>query len=432
MITDEVKKLLIDSKEKATKKRQEREEQDQIKLQAILHISNKYYSEFNKYIFELIEKGLIIAKKDVDLNDLSNDNEVSIEFYNNTFCQAKVSSKRGIKGWVSYAEERFYRDPVISIHLNAFDVKNMNFFYEANENFTDIQKEYLTSIRENMNIKDANINTNLLRILVKYNNEHSDTNILLIPYCWQSDKVVSIMLWGYFSNLDYWYYCVLQLNEYRKLGFDIKINNNNTIDISISVSEIEKLVKYINKLKSSDTVKLNTFKLSILEYSNKLGSILSIFNNRKYNEKELRKKCLENYKLISLYVYEQLLKLYKQEKDIYDDNKLEVDLTFDNSIQQAENHDLYEKYIFTNPTNMEDNVFKFVKYKDGDDKKINTRYIPVLVSDLKKLAKELGGYLSLSDNSVTISVNSVVFENMLINFQCENTDIDNEEKGISK
>jgi hypothetical protein len=231
--------------------------------------------------------------------------------------------------------------------------------------------------------------------------------------------------------------CLIDLNELKKFGFTINTNYNKSLSFDIYEGKLE---EKINEILSAKQFNNSYFSIDDLK------EIISVYEDFK-NTKGIVNKYLEDFKtnleIIALDIYKNIINDYKnnflnitnhytftQTLEYYKPGTIirkvcrESDLIIYNKFEAAhkieeENAKKVYGYSSTLPRVI------FAKHTSNS----YIEYLPILYSDLDNLIKELGAttnglQLQEKDNDINkliINVDSLTFEDLLINSHDEKT-----------
>ena len=392
-MNDSIKELILNNQEQAKEIKKTREEKENKDVEELLSRAKNKTPDFISFLLKMIILGVIESKKryyggrynesDKDIK-YSSPNPYKEIVYTSDYCMTSVS-------WSDY----FTKEPIISIELNSFDINSIDFI----SNFTDNGPllYYMQSFKETTP-RDT------IKALIKYNRKNSKSQIIVLPGGWKNEL----------SSIDF---CLLQLDELEKFGINVGITSKRTIEMEIPISKLENTINLL----LNDKLTNNIFNKENIE---PLASLFYKFLTRRQIESKLEGICHSNFELISLQVYKLLIESYKSCYDVYRDKELIASIKVNKRMEDEDQ--LYQDYKLTCPHNKEQKKVVYVCYKGDENDKlpVQEKYIPVLEEDLDNLAKELHAKLVQDENTIAFYVNSIKFENMLINFQDE----DNETK----
>lgn len=406
-MNDMIKDYINQNKDTIIQKKEFREKEIDETIVDLLVANKEYTEKFNAFFFKIIKLGVIEAKKrfyngrynGLPKKDKFNYNSLSEvktyeaykeHVYKSSFCDAYVY-------WTNYVT----KEPLIHISINSFDINSIDFYKNEPNNLDSNQIGYYNSFC-------GFIERDQLKAIIKYNNERTNSQIMTLPFNW-SDNTKECKSWE-----RYYHFFILQLEEYEKLGLKFMIDpNKRTISMDISMYELESMIRTILSGKAAN------YKMDVLKYIEPISDIIHKFLYKGQTYKELGQICKKNFESFSLQVYKKLLKKHIDNTEIYDDEDYEIYINLGDESKITENKELYEDFLLTTSYNEDPNRIIYVSYKDDDEKKPNERYVPVLLSDIKELVNELDGEFQLKDNELIIKVNSVKFENLLLNVSNE-------------
>ncbi len=231
--------------------------------------------------------------------------------------------------------------------------------------------------------------------------------------------------------------CLIDLNELKKFGFTINTNYNKSLSFDIYEGKLE---EKINEILSAKQFNNSYFSIDDLK---EIISVYEDFKNTKGIVNKYLEDCKTNLEIIALDIYKNIINDYKnnflnitnhytftQTLEYYKPGTIirkvcrESDLIIYNKFEAAhkieeENAKKVYGYSSTLPRVI------FAKHTSNS----YIEYLPILSSDLDNLIKELGAttnglQLQEKDNDINkliINVDSLTFEDLLINSHDEKT-----------
>jgi hypothetical protein len=409
-MNNNVKKLISDKRNSIIAIRNNRENKEKFLTEEILEKSKSESNSFNIFIFKSILKEAIIESKKRYYNNSYHFDELKLfdkktncykkEIYSSDFCKASIIWNQDISS-----------EPIISINVKAIDINDIDLVNKKTPDPDEVKTDE-DIINKYISLIKKTIARSYIKAIINYNRNHKDSQIVILPYYWSIKRPLFASTFGS-SQCEY---CLLQLDDYERLGFEIGITGDRVIEMDIPVSKLEELV---DNIKTSRNI---NYKINILDCIKPIEKALDNFNDRKKTKEDMDEICNKNFNLLSLIIYQKLIEAYEKCTDVYRDRFITIPLdALDDPSQEDNltNSDLYKKYVETTPYNETNSTVVYVYYL--------YKYIPVYLKDLQALVKEINGTLTKEENKYNISVNTVKLEKLLINCDCTIIE-DNEEK----
>lgn len=402
-MNNDVKKLISDKRKSIIAIRNNRENMEKKLTEDILEKSKNESNRFNKFIFNtILTKAIIESKKRYYNNSYHFDETKLFDKEANCYKQ-EIYSSNFCKAFLIWNDE-ISNGPIISINVKAIDINDIDFVNKKIPNIDEVKTDE-DIINEYISLIKKTITRSYIKAIINYNRSHNDSQIVILPYSW-SYKEASFTRTLMFTS-SYFDYCLLQLDDYEKMGFEIGITGDRIIEMDIPVSKLETLANYI---KTSRNI---NYKINISNCIEPIEKTLEKFNDRNKTKEDMDNICKKNINLLSLIVYQKLIEEYEKCTDVYRDKFITIPLdALDDPSQEDNltNSDLYKKYVETTPYNETNSTVVYVYY--------SYKYIPVYLKDLQALVKEINGTLTKEENKYNISVNTVKLERLLINCDC--------------
>ena len=421
MEENEFEELMAKKQNIAKIYRNTREQEEQKRLNNLLLKCKNNQTTFNYIIFDKIIKAILGVKKLLDSEgnyyiSTTRGSEPGVltrelNVYSSDFCTITIS-------W-SFSS-RYFIEPTISIKFNVFNISDINFFKNVEEIIKEEEKE---NKKEKDEKKDEeaqvydelfktckNIDRNTLKEIVKYNSVNGHNKSIIIA----PDT--------YNMNINPF---ILETKELDRFGFEVITSPKGTIELSVAAEYLDDKIDELmrNKVLSfpegwEDYVKRIFF---IYDAIDKKETIIERMNEKAY-------KYFDEY--IKPEIYQKLFQQYKDNQDVFSDVEYEIKLPCYRDIFDAKKEDIvaydkddYDAYAIVTPYCESNEEVLYVNYQDENDKINDSNiYYPVKLTNIKYLVERtLEGKLEINENKIHIKVNSVTFEDKLINYPVKET-----------
>lgn len=374
-MTDKTKQLLESMQEKAVLSRHERVEREKAILSNVLDDANRSSHELNKNIFNSVIKAFYLAKKSLY--------DICIE-YDNSFVEVSKSTNDLTK---------------FTLHLKGVVPKELDdiFAIKKSSSLSDPERD---TIRQKKAMQTM-VSIPKLNVITKFNKENSDKIMIF------NDK---------YDNIHYY---LFNVEEFKKLGFDIYFHRDGSVEITSTEYKLSNAINLIldQKVYNNQKITMEDMKPIIKTYQ--------AFQNQEQFIENYKKICDENLQNFEFKMYRLLIESYLIAKTIIN-NQYRIRSEF----MVLNNDDLIKRFCKEDDITLCDcfaNITKqdvvFIHYRD--DK--NGIYYPIIYRDLINFIsyelKDLNGKYEINKgevlNILKVSVDSLAFENLLINKEKE-------------